>query len=812
MNRSRNKKPHGLIKISSLFKILLLIILAAIIFVGTVITTLVLGIFKSTPEIDPDNYRTLMAESSKIYSDDEELIQSLVDDEFSEFVPMDKFPSYLSNAFVAIEDERFYEHNAVDFRRVIGALAHDIKTRSLEQGASTITMQLAKNLYTSSSKSVLRKLTDIYYAYQIEAKLSKAQILEAYLNCASFSKGTVGVGAAARSFFDKDVSELSLAECALLAGVTNRPEEYTPYNYAEISEEDNPENVQIVLRPNINSNYENSEFLVNYSEKLLELGRIDNFDLIQIKNNTYIPYKAVFNPKAKTRQARVLKKMYQQKLITEEDYTNSLNEDITIKIGKRRESGISSFYTDLVQKEVKNILISLGYSDEEAHNKLYNGGLKIYTPMDLKIQKTLEETVANPAYYRGSFTDNSGVIQPQVASVIIDQNTHEVKALVGGRGVGGGQLLNRAIVARQPGSSIKPISVYLTAFNNGTTAGDIYLDEPIPKSANFKNPPRNNANSYQGWTTVRNLVRRSSNVGAFQVLRDIAVDKESKKNKYATYSKVYNDDLAINKVVDTLESIGVTSIVKPDPKKPNSIRVNDMGFSPLALGGMTHGISPLEMAGAYTTLANKGKYSKPILVSKILSNTGDTVYKADTKEKEITSEQNAYILTDILEDVVKRGTGKNAAFSGMSVAGKTGTTSDKKDVWFCGYTPYLTCSVWIGNDKNETLHFGSDKAAYLWKEIMKRVHEDMDNKEFEEPDGIYTKYVSGRRELFVDGTKPHFTGKTYDEDEDDTKSKNTNSENKNNKKEKNKNYNNVNTNSIIEPKKVTDNSENTNSN
>ena len=191
-----------------------------------------------------------MAESSKIYSDDEELIQSLVDDEFSEFVPMDKFPSYLSNAFVAIEDERFYEHNAVDFRRVIGALAHDIKTRSLEQGASTITMQLAKNLYTSSSKSVLRKLTDIYYAYQIEAKLSKAQILEAYLNCASFSKGTVGVGAAARSFFDKDVSELSLAECALLAGVTNRPEEYTPYNYAEISEEDNPENVQIVLRPN----------------------------------------------------------------------------------------------------------------------------------------------------------------------------------------------------------------------------------------------------------------------------------------------------------------------------------------------------------------------------------------------------------------------------------------------------------------------------------------------------------------------------------------------------------------------------------
>ena len=237
----------------------------------------------------------------------------------------------------------------------------------------------------------------------------------------NLSIGTIGVGAAAHSFFDKDVSDLSLAECALLAGVTNRPEEFTPYNYAEIQADDDPENVQVVLRPNVNSNYENPENLINFSEKLMELGKIDSFDLIQIKNNTYIPYKAVFNPNAKTRQARVLKKMFEQKLITEDDYNKALNEDITIKIGKRREYGISSFYTDLVQKEVKGILLKLGYSDEEAHNKLFNGGLKIYTPMNMEIQKILEETVADPQYYRGSFTDKSGVVQPQVACVLMTE-------------------------------------------------------------------------------------------------------------------------------------------------------------------------------------------------------------------------------------------------------------------------------------------------------------------------------------------------------------------------------------------------------
>ena len=213
-----------------------------------------------------------------------------------------------------------------------------------------------------------------------------------------------------------------------------------------------------------------------------------------------------------------------------------------------------------------------------------------------------------------------------------------------------------------------------------------------------------------------------------------------------------------------------------------------MDYAPLTLGGMSYGISPFEMAGAFTTLANEGKYANPYVITKIETNTGDVIYQVDPKEKEITSPQNAYILTDMLKDVVKRGTGRNASFPGQDIAGKTGTTTDKKDVWFVGYTPYYTCSVWIGNDKHQKLAFGSTQSAYLWRQIMKAVHEDLDKKEFEEPDGIFTKYVNGRRELFADGTKPHYSNKLnwYKESEDEEKKKDKNKNNNNNNDNGNK--------------------------
>lgn len=793
MKYNRNNKPRGMIKLSSIIKILLLIVVAAIIILGSLVTSIVLGIFKKAPVIEPSEYRSQLSETSRIYSSDGKLIESLISDQFSEFVPYEDIPKDLVNAIVAIEDERFFEHNGVDYKRVVGAIVHDIKTRSFEQGASTITMQLAKNLYTSFSKSVVRKITDVYYSYQIEQDLSKEQILEAYLNSAGFSKGTVGVQAAAKTFFNKDVSELDLAECALIAGVTNLPEKYTPYNTQEINESDDLGNIEIVLLPKNENSEPNSDEIIRIAKNLNELGQIDNFDLIQIQNDMIVPVKAVFNETSQERQRLVLKRMLNQGLINQEDYDRALNEKIEINIGSRKESGISSFYTDVVQKNAIKILTESGYSQEEATNKLFNGGLKIYTPMDINMQRTLEEVVSNPRYYYGGFTDKNGIIQPQVASVIIDQKTHEVKALVGGRNVSGGRLLNRALVPRQPGSSIKPISVYLTALNNGATAGDVYLDQKMPERL-FGHSPRNAGNYYQGWTTIRNLLRQSSNVGAYQVARDISADKDAKVNRNSTYSKAYNDEESINKMVETLKSIGISTIVEKD-ENPTW---NDMDYAPLTLGGMSYGISPFEMAGAFTAISNGGKYANPYVITKIESNTGEVIYQVDPKEREVTSPQNAYILTDMLKDVVRRGTGRNASFPGQEVAGKTGTSTDehngRKDVWFIGYTPYYTCSVWIGNDKNQKLAFGSTQSAYLWKQIMKSVHQDLDRKEFEEPEGIYTKYSGGRREIFAEGTKPHYTNKygfykSYTKKKKVTKNNDNNNDNKKSKKSSDNNNN-----------------------
>ena len=793
MKDNRNNKPRGMIKLSSIIKILLLIVVAAIIILGSLVTSIVLGIFKKAPVIEPSEYRSQLSETSRIYSSDGKLIESLISDQFSEFVPYEDIPKDLVNAIVAIEDERFFEHNGVDYKRVVGAIVHDIKTRSFEQGASTITMQLAKNLYTSFSKSVVRKITDVYYSYQIEQDLSKEQILEAYLNSAGFSKGTVGVQAAAKTFFSKDVSELDLAECALIAGVTNLPEKYTPYNTQEINESDDLGNIEIVLLPKNENSEPNSDEIIRIAKNLNELGQIDNFDLIQIQNDMIVPVKAVFNETSQERQRLVLKRMLNQGLINQEDYDRALNEKIEINIGSRKESGISSFYTDVVQKNAIKILTESGYSQEEATNKLFNGGLKIYTPMDINMQRTLEDVVSNPRYYYGGFTDKNGIIQPQVASVIIDQKTHEVKALVGGRNVSGGRLLNRALVPRQPGSSIKPISVYLTALNNGATAGDVYLDQKMPERL-FGHSPRNAGNYYQGWTTIRNLLRQSSNVGAYQVARDISADKDAKVNRNSTYSKAYNDEESINKMVETLKSIGISTIVEKD----DNPTWNDMDYAPLTLGGMSYGISPFEMAGAFTAISNGGKYANPYVITKIESNTGEVIYQVDPKEKEVTSPQNAYILTDMLKDVVRRGTGRNASFPGQEVAGKTGTSTDehngRKDVWFIGYTPYYTCSVWIGNDKNQKLAFGSTQSAYLWKQIMKSVHQDLDRKEFEEPEGIYTKYSGGRREIFAEGTKPHYTNKygfykSYTKKKKVTKNNDNNNDNKKSKKSSDNNNN-----------------------
>lgn len=755
------------------FKVLVLFLcLLAIAFV-TVIGSVVLSVLKSAPEVDPKNYRASLSETSAVFDDQDQLVEKLVQNEFMEYVPLDRIPQHLQDAVVAIEDERFYQHGGVDFKRVGGALLHDIKTRSLAQGASTLTMQLAKNLYTNQSKDVFRKIQDVYYAFQLENSLSKSQILEAYLNSASFSKGTVGVQAAAKTFFDKDVSELTLAESALIAGITNRPTKYTPYNVMPFEEGDDIATHHVALIP-LRQPREVTEEDRARAEELLDLQKIDIHDYRQIRAGQVELKKAVFNPVSKERQELILKKMLDLTLITEAQYYEALESPIELALGKRSVKGLSSYFVDAVKDEVLQILSEQGHSPEEANHLLYNGGLQIHTSLNLSMQQHLESVVSDGQYFRGDHLDDNGIPQPQVGAVLMDQHTGEVKAILGGRGISGSNLLNRAKNPRQPGSSIKPVSVYLTAMNNGITAGDAYHDAPLQKSARTPYAPKNVA-GYQGWTTVRNLLIKSSNVGAVLVARDI----------------VKNDDAAsVAKMADTLREIGVTSLITPE----QNVQFNDYNFAALSLGGMTYGISPLEMAGAFTTLSNQGMYMHPTFVNKITSATGEELYAAPRQGKQVTSPQNAYILTSMLQDVVRRGTGTYANLPNMHEAGKTGTTNSKRDSWFVGYTPYYTCSVWIGNDDNTPLLDHSRMAARLWRALMRPIHEDLEDKDFEKPDGIYRKYISGAgyTEYFVDGTSPKNTKKLYrpivrkpkddDEDNDSKNKKKKSSDNNNNDK------------------------------
>ena len=745
----QTRREDNTLRWSSAFKIILLLfIIAGITLVGIAFSYAITAISES-PEIDPKNVRAAIAETSVVRDKDGENVERLVQNEYSQWVSIDQMPEHLQEAAVAIEDQRFYEHGGVDFRRLVSATVRNLQDMDFSQGGSTITMQVAKNLYTSPVKSYARKFQDIYYAFQLESNLSKKQILEAYLNSAAFSKGTIGVEAAAKSFFDKDVKDLTLAESAMIVGITNRPSEYTPYNVAPIEEGEDLESIDLALVPATEKTEEEEEIgeeTRDLAERLAEAELIDPFEENQIKSGDLIVGKAIPNPTSKTRQELILHKMNSLGMIDESTMKDAINEPIDLNLGVRTTKGISSYYVDAVKDEVLAILRAQGHKEEDAQNILYNGGLVIETPLDLNVQKILEDKVAQNSFFPGRHTDKNGIIQPQVGITVMNHQTGQVVAIVGGRGIGGNNILNRAKNPRQPGSSIKPIGPYLALLNEGGTAGDVYRDLPRPGGW-----PKNST-GYQGYTTVRNLIRNSSNVGAVLVGKSLASDENA----------------ASRMMIDNLKKMQISSIVTPEDDERyvniDAQKYNDVNLASLTLGGMTVGISPLEMAGAFSTFPNGGQFIKPSFIDKITDKSGKVIFENERETTEITSPQNAYIMTSMLESVVKRGTGTYANFSGQAIAGKTGTTNSKRDSWFVGYTPYYTASVWIGNDDNTPLWDHSRMAANLWRSIMRDVHKDLEYKDFTAPeDGLYKKYipVAGYTEIFAEGTSPKGLKKLY---------------------------------------------------
>lgn len=693
----KKKKRHIGKKILTAFLIILLITLAG----GSGV---LIAVIKSAPAIDTD-ILTNLKQSGKIYDKENHYIEDLSDIENRQVVPLSQIPQNLKDAVISIEDERFETHHGIDIQRIFGAIVYDIKTMSRAQGASTITQQLIKNIALSPEKKFTRKLQEMYLAIQLERKLSKDQILHAYLNTIYLGGNAYGVQAASLYYFGKPVQELKLSECALIAGLTQNPAKYWPYS---------------------KKNKENPE---NYLE----------------------------------RQRLVLSQMLKLGKISKEEYDQAIKEKLEFKT---KEAEVATKYQWFIEPAIdqvaKDFSEKYGITESEARQKLRTGGYSIYLTIDTKIQEKAESVINDPKYYPKIsekdkyYSINSKdkqLIQPQAAAVIMDSTSGEVRAIVGGRGPHPLKSNNRATdtdVARQPGSAIKPLSVYAPALEKKIiTAGSTIEDSPMPQDFVDKNKwdPKNYNNRFGGITTVRNAVKDSVNLVPIKILQNLGINTsiDFLKNKFH---------------LSTIETKGST---------------NDENLSSLSLGGMTHGVTPLEMAAAYSVFANNGIYSEPIMYTKVEDTNGTVILEKNSNQSKAISPQAAYIMNDMLQTVVKSGTGTKAKLGKMPVGGKTGTSDDHTNGYFMGITPYYTGAVWMGHD-DKNYHVpglvGGTEAP-MWRDIMAVAHEGLEVKSFKRPSGIVSAQVcldSGQAptelcaqdprgsrvqtELFIEGTQP----------------------------------------------------------
>lgn len=682
-------------------------------------------------------------------------------------VTIDMVPKDLQNAFVAIEDSRFYDHNGIDIKGIIRAGVTGIKNRHFSEGASTITQQLLKNnVFTdwtsedSFADKVKRKIQEQYLALELEKVMDKDTILINYMNTINLGSNTLGVEAASRRYFGKHVNELNLSECAVIAGITKNPSRFNPITHPE----DNAE-----------------------------------------------------------RRQKVLDDMKKQGFITQAEYDTALADDVYSRIQvadseNNEDSSINTYFTDALIDDVLEDLIAAGYNETQAYTLIYSGGLKIYSTQDPKIQKICDDAFADEsnfpantkwylnyeltidrangdrenistemfrAYWRENRSSNYNLIyasqeeayqdieaykeatmsagdemyaenvsltpQPQVSLVVEDQSTGHVVAMVGGRGAkSASRTLNRATdTVRQPGSTFKVVSTYAPALDSaGLTLATVMNDAPFNYTTG--RPVANwYGENYRGLSSLRDGIRDSMNIVAVKTLTQITPQLG----------------------FDYLKSFGFTTVV-------DRMEIDGKIYSDIqqttALGGLTKGVTNEELNAAYACIANHGTYIKPKLYTKVLDHDDNIILdNTEPRSRQVIKETTAFLLTDAMVDVVTSGTGGSVNFGNMAIAGKTGTTSDYNDVWFSGYTPYYTATTWAGFDNNVKLT-GEEKnlAKKLWRAVMSKIHEDLPSESFSVPSGIVTSTVCSRSgklpiaglcngtlrsEYFAEGTVPSAT-------------------------------------------------------
>ena len=722
--RTKAKKKFGVAFWKSLFVcILILIAIAAI--VASIYATRLINQCPDVSEIDisPNGYLTTVLDS------DGNEIETLASSGANrEYVTLEEIPENLSDAFVAIEDERFWTHNGIDIRGIIRAGVTMITSGFRDQqGASTITQQLLKNnVFTTwtSEKTFMdrvdRKIQEMYLATQLEKVTSKETILENYLNTINLGQNTLGVQAASERYFNKSVSELTLSESAVIAAITQNPSRYNPISHPE-------ENVK--------------------------------------------------------RREDVLDKMLELEWITQAEYdeaiadSDAVYERIQVANVEVQSSSSTSYFVDALTDQVRDDLVNeLGYTETEAYQLLYSGGLAIYSTQNTTIQNICTEEINNQdnyanspkysfsyrltiqkadgttenysdqtmlSYYQASNKNYSinfdsqeeaaaaieqykseimeegdtipeggetvtYTLQPQAAMTVIDQSTGSVVALVGGRGDKvGSRTLNRATgITRQPGSTFKIIAAYAAALDaGGLTLATVQDDAPMTYADGT--PLRNYNNRYTGLTTIRQGITGSINTVAVKTLTQIGTG----------LGYQYAQDL------------GITTLASGDNNQS------------LALGGITNGVTNLELTAAYATIANRGAYNEPIFYTKVVDHSGNVILdNTANTSKQVLKETTAWLLTSAMQDVMTSGTGTVANFSGMSVAGKTGTTTSSRDTLFAGFTPYYTCVVWGGYDDNAA-QSSTSYSRRIWRSAMSRIHEGLEDIGFPQPEGIVTAQV-----------------------------------------------------------------------
>ena len=765
-----------------------LVVIAAVALSG--VSGIVNGLMETAPSIDtinviPDGYATTILNSKG------KTIQTLVGKEANrQYATLDTIPKHLQNAFVAIEDERFWVHDGIDLQGIFRATFSGLSNGGeFHQGASTLTQQLLKNqVFNGGEESTFaqkleRKVQEQYLAIQLENRLTKEQILEYYLNTINLGQNTLGVQAAAKRYFDKDVSELTISESAVLAGITQNPAGYNP-----------------ITHPKRNAK----------------------------KRTTILSY------------------MKDQGYITSDECEKAINDKVYARIkAVNKETTATqtttSYFTDaLIDQVISDMKNELGYTETQAYNALYRGGLTIYTTQDASIQKVCDKVINNPSYYPAgstyqlsyqlTVTDSEGVahnynagtmenwfakkkkkkiplyytdkkkanqyikvykkamskgagcqvegekidfiIQPQVSFVVMDQTSGQVKAICGGRGEKtASRTLNRASTSlRQPGSTYKILSTYLPALDtSGMTLATQQKDEPYYYPGT-KRLVKNWYRGYRGTVTIRKAIADSMNVIAVKTLEQV------------TPKVAY----------DYLLNLGFTSLVESYTDASGKI-YSDISL-PMALGGLTKGVSNLELTTAFASVANGGVYNKATFYTKIVDHDGNVlldktpvVTKTQNKKgeditvvttsssKQVMKDSTAFLLTSAMQDVVNSGTGTAVKLRGINVpvAGKTGTSTGNKDLWFVGYTPYLTAGIWGGYDASEKQSNTTYHKA-IWKAIMEKLskkHKD-EKAKFTMPSSVVSVRICtvcgkplaenhyssrSKKEYFAKGTVPEET-------------------------------------------------------